>query len=828
MISRRIQIVATLVLLAAQPSLAGPTGKIAGRVVDKSNQAPLPGASVQLEGTTLGAAADHNGAFVILNVPPGNYTARVNFIGYNPVAVANVRVAINQTTMLKLELTPGLIEGEEVVVVAERPLVRQDATGTVAIVGREDIQALPVRDFVEVLQLRAGVVGEGNNINIRGGRSNEVAYLVDGVYVEDPLFGGLGTRVHNDAIEQLEFLSGTFSAEFGDALSGVVNIVTREGEQKFSAKLDGRSSEFASPYSRYDENRFIASLSGPLPLVRDLTFFASGESDRRGSWLPFGYNREFSTLGKLSQKFSAALKATLSYRLTRGGRQSYSHAWKYIPGQYAQSRSNSDHAVLGLKHVLSAKAFYDLKLSYFQQRYRLGVMDQNDNFIPPSQYLATGDRVYVSTAGNGFEFYARAHPLDYIDSRTKTFNAKGDWVWQAHPSHELKAGLELKRHDLRLYSIYDPKRNFPYINDYRRQPVEAALYVQDKMEFASLILNAGLRLDYADQRAPFRANPLDPTAVVASSPKWQISPRLGIAHPITARTNFHFSYGHFFQNPEYQFLYENSQYDLNVREPLFGQPDLEAQKTVAYEVGVAQQLAPTLAASVTAYYKDVTGLIGTHYYFPYFEGRFVGYTLYVNEDYANIKGFEVDLTLRRIKNFSGGLTYTYSVAKGSASSETEQYPGTQESTLLYYLDFDKTHVINVNTSLTFKENEGPRLFGWQPLAATYWNFVLRTSSGSPYTPGGRDIGFVIRNSARMPWTFSLDAEIGKDWRLGALEVTAFVEALNLTNYKNVLFVYPDTGLPDVTHVGNNSPEYIRDPSNFGPPRRVRLGLRLRM
>ncbi len=817
-----------LVLLALAPAQASTTGKIAGQVVDKTSKAPLPGASVQLEGTTLGAAADHNGAFVILNIPPGTYTARVNFIGYGPVAVANVMVAINQTTALNVELTESLLESEEVVVVAERPLVRQDATGTVAIVGREDIQALPVRDFVEVLQLRAGVVGEGNSINIRGGRSNEVAYLVDGVYIEDPLFGGLGTRVHNDAIEQLEFLSGTFSAEFGDALSGVVNIVTREGSEKFTAKLDGRTGEFATPYSRYDENRFIASVSGPLPLVPDLSFFVSGENDRRGSWLPFGYNREFSTLGKLSQKFSAALKTTLSYRLTRGERQGYSHSWKYIPEQYAQSRTNSDHAVLGLKHVLSNKAFYDLKLSYFHQSYRLGVMNENDDFIAPSQYLATGDRVYVSAAGNGFEFYARAHPLDYIDSRTKTFNAKGDWVWQAHPSHELKAGLELKRHDLRLYSIYDPKRNFPYINDYTRKPVEAAVYLQDKMEFASLILNAGVRLDYADQRAPFRANPLDPEAEVASSKKWQVSPRLGIAHPITDRTNFHFSYGHFFQNPEYQFLYENSQYDLNVREPLFGQPDLEAQKTVAYEVGVAQQLAPTLAASVTAYYKDVTGLIGTHYYFPYFEGRFVGYTLYVNEDYANIKGFEIDVTMRRTKIFSGGLTYTYSVAKGSASSETEQYPGTQESTLLYYLDFDKTHVINVNTSLTFKENEGPRLFGWQPLANTYWNFVLRTSSGYPYTPGGRDIGFVIRNSERMPWTLSLDAEIGKDWRLGALEVTAFAEALNLTNYKNVLYVYSDTGLPDVTLVGNNSPEYIRDPSNFGPPRRVRLGLRLRM
>ena len=805
---------------------AGTTGKITGRVIDKATQEGLPGASVALVGTAMGAATDRNGDFVILNLPPGVYTLKASFIGYASVSLANVKISINQTTNVTVELTESALQADEVTVVAERPLVRQDATGTVAIVSREDLQTLPVRDFVEAVQLRAGVVGEGDNIHIRGGRSNEVAYLVDGVYVEDPLFGGLGTRIHNDAIEQLEFLSGTFSAEYGDALSGVVNIVTREGAEQFAGKLEGRTGEFAKPYSGYDENRGVLSLSGPL-LTR-LSFLLTGEQDNRGSWLPYGYNRDLSTMGKLTYKISPALRLWGSYRYTHGERQNYNHAWKYIPGQYYQSRTWSDQLVLNLKHVLSSRAFYDLKASYFAQRYRLGILDENENFIPPEQYLSTAERTFIPDAGNGFEFYAQANPPEYTDSRTSTLDLKGDLVWQLHVHHELKTGLELKRHDLELYSIYDPQRNYPYLNDYQREPLEGAAYIQDKMEFPSLILNVGLRLDYADQRAPFRNDPLRPTDIVSSEPKWQLSPRLGIAHPITDRTNLHFSYGHFFQNPEYQFLYENSQYDLNVREPLFGQPDLEAQKTVAYEVGLAHQFAPTMAAKFTAYYKDVTGLIGTHYYYPYVDGRYVGYTLYINEDYANIKGFEIDLTLRRTRYFSGGLTYTYSVAKGSASSEAEQYPGTQESTLLYYLDFDKTHTFNVNTNLLFRKDEGPSVFGLKPLADTYWNFVIRASSGYPYTPSGRDVGFVVRNSARMPWNFLFDAEAGKDWKIGSMTLTAFVEALNLTNFKNILYVYPDTGLPDETLTGNNSEEYIQDPSNYGAPRRVRLGLRLRI
>lgn len=824
---KALQSIFFALLLSAALATAGTTGKIAGKIVDKSNKEVLPGANVLVEGTTLGAASDRNGAFVILNVPPGTYTVKVSFIGYASLTLSNVKVFIDQTTSLNLELTETAIEAGEVTVVAERPLVRKDATGTVAVVSREELQVLPVRDFVDVLKLRAGVVGEGNTLYIRGGRGNEVAYLVDGIYIEDPLFGGLGTRVHNDAIEQLEFLSGTFSAEYGDALSGVVNIVTREGTEDFHFKAEARTGEFAKPYSRYDENRFIGSLSGPAKLVPQLNFLLTAEQDNRGSWLPFGYNRETSTLGKLSYKLSSALKLSGSYRYTHGERQNYSHSWKYIPEQYYQSRAGSDQAAFTWKHVLSPSAFYEVKGSYFSQKYQLGVLDANEKFLPPSQYLATTERTFFSELGNGFEFYRRAHPSEFTDSRTKTLNVRADAVWQYNAHHELKAGVDFKRHDLRLNSIFDPKRNFPYINDYSREPLEGAAYIQDKIEFPSLIVNLGLRFDYADQRAPFRDDPLRPTSNIPSKAKTQFSPRIGIGHPITERTNLHFSYGHFFQNPGYQYLYENSQYDLNVREPLFGQPNLEAQRTVAYEVALAHQFTDHLAASFTAYYKDVTDLIGTRYYFPFVDGRFVGYTLYINEDYANIKGFEIDLTLRRSKNFSGGLTYTYSIAKGSASSETEQYPGTQESTLLYFLDFDKTHSLNGTASLSFGKNEGPKFFGVAPLARTYWNLLMRTSSGFPYTPGGRDVGFVVRNSARMPWTFSLDAEIGKDFRVAGVDLTTFVEALNLTNQKNVLFVYTDTGLPDVTFVGNNSPEYIRDPSNFGPPRRLRLGLRIR-
>lgn len=822
-------LIVVLLLTVSAGLLAQTTGKISGRVVDKATREPLPGANISVDGTSIGTSSDVEGSFVIINMPPGSFRLKISFIGYAPLAIADVRVLVNQTTTVTAELVQSSIEVKEMLVVADRPMVRKDATGTVTVVTKEELQTLAgVRNFVDVLSMRSGVVAEGSNLYVRGGRSNEVAYLIDGVYIQDPLFGGLGTQIHNDAIEQLEFLTGTYSAEFGDAMSGVVNIVTREGGEKLQAKVEARTSEFAKPYSSFREGRVVGTVSGSLPGFATTSFLLTGEQDYRGSWLPYGYLRDLSTLGKLTQRFSNALKATASYRYTREARQGYSHGWKYIPEQYLQSRRSSNQASLNLKHVLSERSFYDVKASLFEQKYQLGILDSKGNFLDTSQYLGTAQRVYKTDAGNGFEFYQLALPVDYNDSKTSTLDIKGDLVWVPTREHEIKAGLEFKRHELRLFNVYDPKRNFPYINNYQRNPVEGSAYIQDKMEFPSLIINLGLRFDYADQRTSFRGDPLNPTMTVTPDAKMQISPRIGIGHPITDRTNLHFSYGHFFQRPEYQFLFENGQYDLNVREPLFGQPDLDAERTVAYEVGISHQLTDQIAATLTAYYKDVTGLIGTRYYNPFYGGRYVGYTLYVNEDYANMKGFTIDITMRRAQNLAGGFTYTYSVAKGSASSETEQYPGTQESTLLYYLNQDKTHSLSGNVSLLFTEQQGPSLFGFRALQHTYWNIIVRSSSGFPYTPGGRDAGFVVRNSARMPWTFSLDAEAGREWDLYGIRWTVFAEALNLTNFKNVNSVYTDTGLPDATLLGRNSQEWIRDPSNFGPPRRVRLGLRMQI
>ena len=129
---------------------------------------------------------------------------------------------------------------------------------------------------------------------------------------------------------------------------------------------------------------------------------------------------------------------------------------------------------------------------------------------------------------------------------------------------------------------------------------------------------------------------------------------------------------------------------------------------------------------------------------------------------------------------------------------------------------------------TIHENEGPEIFDSKISDHMGIRYVRRASSGAAYTPGGRDVGFVESNSLRQPGTYSIDLLLGKEFLFsGKYYFRLFAQILNLTDHLNILFVYSDTGEPDFTFEGGYSPEYMQDPSNFGPPRSIRIGASFR-
>ena len=265
-------------------------GKIVGAVTDGATGEPLPGVNVAIEGTLQGAPTNADGSYVILNVRPGTHTIAFSFIGFQTSRVTDVVVSTGQTTRISMVMEEHRIEGQEVIVRAERPLVQKDLTASKKTVIAEEIDALPVESLFGVLATQAGVTtGASGELHVRGGRSNEISYLVDGLAVSNPFnTNGIATRVAIDAIDEMTVISGAFNAEYGKAMSAVVNLVTKEGKDKYEGSLSFYGGDYVTRNSdvfflpedlSISTSTFEGSLSGPLPLSRRLHFLVSGRHD---------------------------------------------------------------------------------------------------------------------------------------------------------------------------------------------------------------------------------------------------------------------------------------------------------------------------------------------------------------------------------------------------------------------------------------------------------------------------------------------------------------------------------------------------------------------
>ena len=254
-----------LCLIFLQFIFAGTTGKISGKVVDENNQ-PLIGCNIVVKGTSLGAATDIKGEYFILNIPPGKYDLTASMIGYSTVTVEGTLVMVDLTAKTNFFLKPETIEGDVITVTAEKPTVRLDQTSMSAVVSSEDIENLPVTDVGDVIELQAGIVRDPNGgFHVRGGRSSEVSFWVDGVATTDSYDGSSGLEIENAGIQEVQVISGTFNAEYGQAMSGIVNVVTKDGGLNYQGNLDFFSGGYHTNHSN------LYSISSPFSSWQSFT-----------------------------------------------------------------------------------------------------------------------------------------------------------------------------------------------------------------------------------------------------------------------------------------------------------------------------------------------------------------------------------------------------------------------------------------------------------------------------------------------------------------------------------------------------------------------------
>lgn len=209
---------------------AGTTGKLSGIITDDQTGEPLSGVNVVIEGTTMGAASDLEGRFVILNIPPGTYNLRISMIGYAVYRLTEVRVEIDLTTNVEVRLKREVLKGEAVEVIAERKVIRKDVAGSQQSITSDEIAALPISSVQGALALRAGITSD---LSIRGGSASEALVLVDGIALRDQRNNAPMTSLPLSAMQEISVQTGGFNAEYSNVRSGVVNVVTKEGSPKY-------------------------------------------------------------------------------------------------------------------------------------------------------------------------------------------------------------------------------------------------------------------------------------------------------------------------------------------------------------------------------------------------------------------------------------------------------------------------------------------------------------------------------------------------------------------------------------------------------------------
>ena len=909
-----------IIVFITENGFSQTSGKISGKVIDKSTDSPLVGANVIIENTDLGAACDEYGEYFIINISPGFYTVKFEMMGYRTVRIKDIRISVNRTYTLDASMEVMAVQGDAVTVIADNLSIKKDQTSSTRNISSKEIEILPVEDINDIIELQAGVV-KGH---FRGGRSNEVSYLIDGIAIDEVYKRkGQAVNVETQVVEELEVITGTFNAEYGKAMSGIVNIVTKDGMKGWHGSLKVFNGYYLTSHTNLFVNNnllqdiglrddYNISLRGPI-IANKLSFIINGRyEDKDGPY--FGIRRfevdnfsdytsvdstkwysehtgdekrvlmnseqNYSFFGKLTFKPIPNLKLAITHTLENKSGYDYSHYYKYNPegrpGDFLVSRLSA----LQLNHSISKQAYQNINISHTDRYYGHYVYENpnNSKYVSPNYSRRAAG---FSTGGN-----SKTHTERWTNNSNINYNL----TWQINKNHSIKSGFVYSRHHVdnresqiqnkwastseennsvydsllqkTIYAYYEPviRPDSSLFSDiYKVAPIEFSGYLQDKMEFDLMVLNLGLRYDYFNPNTIYPSqlrNPanqlyfpqLDDNGNVITDtdgnivlneermstypkaePQIQISPRFGISYQLGKAALLRFSYGHFFQMPPYYAIYENHSYLVSQTDyaTKMGNPNIKAQKTVQYEVGLWQELNRRLNMEIAIFYRDIYDLLSAKVITTYNQ---IHYGLYSNKDYGNVRGLELKCEYLR-DPFQMGINYTLQYTKGNADSPTSTFDreGQQQDPIkrLIPMSWDQRHTLNLSvgynvskygiTLLGYYESGTP--YTWEPISIStlstvnlYPNNSIKPSTSKVDINGY--INLLNRNQSKLRLIFRV---------------------YNLFDQLNARKVYSRTGSPSSTIVQeaekhllqNDFIDYdtaILNPTYYESPRMVKIGL----
>ena len=932
----------TMVTSQIQQSSYDSQGRITGRVIDEHTKEGLPSVNILVKGTYYGASSDYDGNYKIERLNPGTYNIDVTLLGYKTVQYSGIKVEAGKTLELNVKMAESVLSlGQEVVIIGEKRLFDVEETSSKRTIRSEDITIAAVTNVKDVVGLQTGVVQSDNEIHIRGSRGYENAYLVDGVSVQDVLGGsGFGLQISPEAIQEMEVITGGYNAEYGQATSGVVNITTKEGSDRYNGGVSYKTDRVVGVNSRhfFNSDQLEGNISGPLPIINwvlpgTVSFFANISanvtdgftrwSERINKGVPTGQydkyvpNQLVSTLFngsdftlRLANSYSISSKVTWkpspTYKISYAFNQSVSidqnsstvktslEREEPSPGFQYEYQNILDSAqtftqiniqhTLSLTHTISPKAFFDLRVSRYTAHVRGDANGKGyQNYTEPRDIVTLPIEYYYPDTNRigvipGDGFYDIGGPFSWRDHFIDDYTVKFDFTNHFTEKNKFKTGIEMKFQYLQMIDISQPWIKPLGLNNdiYKVSPASGALYAQDNISISGMVLNFGLRFDYwfpgkfvddaienpkvelasEDIRDQYRSQT---SLLFGHRWKGRISPRLGISHPVSDNQTLFFSYGHFSKLPRPTYVYSKlTESSARSSVQTIGNPNLNPETTVAYELGLRNQITENDVLTLTAYYKDI---------FDYITARSVRatsarfsrgtYTTYVNSDYARTRGLEFDFTHRFSPQFRTTFSGSYSIATGKSSSATEALfnltTGSGDATIKEnFVSWDRPWQANVTSILSVKKDEP--LYDFAPGILDDYSIYTRAffQSGKRYTQQlytgidaeGRP---QYRSKIEDPlqelaeYWFYINMNIEKYFALGFGRLTVSLEIQNLLDNKNSTIINSVTGKAyeygDNTPVSFNDPRfpdlqrpispYPYNPARYLAPRTARLGVALR-
>ena len=824
--------IALFSLALAAPAIAQTgTGSITGKVTDQSG-VPMQQASIIVLGSEgLGGLTNAQGVFTIPKIPVGTYTIRVRMAGHANQERAGVKVDANRATNVgEFKMAEQAYRVKEVVIQEHQKMtIRKKDSSTRQIVTSEDLRSLPVDSYQDAIGLKAGVISQGGELHFRGGRADEVLTVVNGIASRNPLRAE-GVDLGLLAVSSSEQVLGGMDAQYGNALSGVINLTTREGGDKFAGEVryftdrygehdkefnnfERVSVGFGGPFL-FDKTNYYISYEGTFSDTylrntsehnehRFLDFIRTGLRQANASNLSSKFTYKVTPNQKLNLEMIANNSVDGRYhnRWNRKGfvqviqdstaptdgsiTQRYgSWAWypvdsTYVPMNTADhlpvTESSYTQVALTWRQTLGIGEIYNIRASRQQWESTEDVLDRQlwEYQQSPNNYYDPFNRVdgaYYVTNGD-YPFYERRN--------TKTYTLNADYSKKVK-QHNFMVGGDINYNDLSFLltqfpNVLDANGNYGATRDeFQNYNPEGSFFLQDRWEYEGMVLNAGIRYD------SFSVGNQISSSEVADKVKTQWSPRIGIAYPISDRDVMSFHYGRLFQVPDRLYLYQGRNISAEAR----GNPNLEPQTTISYQLGVQHLFSKEIYGQFGVYFKDIFGLLTT------VEQEVPGFAITVptrvNGDYASSRGIEMTLIKRHSHGFSGEINYTYGNASGTASDPnralassgnlSDQYKPTSEQPL----DWDQRHTIAATLRLSNEKD-------WAA------SFVYQFGTGVPYTPLQREQRTQdpeLINSERLPSTSTLSVQAERFFRVWGQSVTFYVQGSNLLDGENISGLQP--------------------------------------